>query len=130
MADHRGKPSLQAYASNRLNPLANGGPFVHSVINQSHRCTSRRATKGNGQHADGLTPAEVRAIVAQIDDRFGRGHAREALIKYLSTHAELRLSGRFSDAVGRALFAAVAEATLLAAWMSDSEKKQRDNHAT
>lgn len=57
-------------------------------------------------------------IFAQLDDRFGGGHAREALIKYLSTDAERMLNGRYSDAVGRALFAAVAEATLLAAWMS------------
>lgn len=57
-------------------------------------------------------------IFAQLDDRFGGGHAREALIQYLSTDAERMLNGRYSDTVGRVLFAAVAEATLLAAWMS------------
>jgi hypothetical protein len=54
----------------------------------------------------------------QLDDRFGGGHARQALIQYLSTDAERMLNGRYDDAVGRALFSAVGEATLLAAWMS------------
>jgi transcriptional regulator with XRE-family HTH domain len=57
-------------------------------------------------------------MFAQLDDRFGGGHARQALIQYLSTDAERMLNGRYSDTVGRALFGAVAEATLLGAWMS------------
>ena len=39
-------------------------------------------------------------------------------IQYLSTDAERLLHGRYTEAVGRALFSATAEATLLAAWMS------------
>lgn len=54
----------------------------------------------------------------QLDDRFGGGHARTSLIQYLSTDAERMLRGRYTEAVGRALFSATAEATLLAAWMS------------
>jgi hypothetical protein len=57
-------------------------------------------------------------VFDRLDDRFGGGHARTALIQYLSTDADRMLSGRYSDAVGRALFAAVGEATLLGAWMS------------
>jgi hypothetical protein len=57
-------------------------------------------------------------MFTKLDDRFGGGHAREALIKYLQTDAERLLHGRFSDTVGRALFSATAEATLLAAWMT------------
>ena len=57
-------------------------------------------------------------MFAQLDDRFGGGHARGALIHYLSTDAERLLRGRYTDNTGRALFSAVAEATLLAAWMS------------
>jgi len=57
-------------------------------------------------------------MFAQLDDRFGGGHARGALIHYLSTDAERLLRGRYTDSTGRALFSAVAEATLLAAWMS------------
>ena len=54
----------------------------------------------------------------QLDDRFGGGHARQALIQYLSSDGERLLRGRYTEAVGRALFSSVAEATLLAAWMS------------
>lgn len=54
----------------------------------------------------------------QLDDRFGGGNARQALIQYLSTDAERLLHGRFTGEVGRELYAAVAEATLLAAWMT------------
>jgi transcriptional regulator with XRE-family HTH domain len=63
-------------------------------------------------------------MFVQLDDRFGGGHARQALIQYLSTDGERLLCGRYTDAVGRALFSAVAEATLLGAWMSyDSAPK-------
>jgi tetratricopeptide (TPR) repeat protein len=69
-------------------------------------------------------------LFTQLDDRFGGGHARQALVQYLSTDAERLLHGRFSDSVGHALFSATAEATLLAAWMSydsapDSSLAQR-----
>ena len=46
-------------------------------------------------------------MFAELDDRFGGGHAREALIQYLSIDADRMLSGRYSDAVGRELFSAV-----------------------
>jgi hypothetical protein len=54
----------------------------------------------------------------QLDDRFGGGHARQALLQYLSGDGDRLLRGRFTEAVGSALFSSVAEATLLAAWMS------------
>ena len=57
-------------------------------------------------------------MFAKLDDRYGGGHARHALVQYLRTDADRMLSGRYSDAIGRELFAAVGEATLLAAWMS------------
>jgi len=57
-------------------------------------------------------------LFAQLDDRFGGGHARESLIQYLSTDGERLLRGRYPESVGSAVFSAVAEATLLAAWMT------------
>ena len=54
----------------------------------------------------------------KLDDRFGGGHARQAVVAYLSSDGDRLLSGRFTEAVGSALFSSVAEATLLAAWMS------------
>lgn len=57
-------------------------------------------------------------MFAQLDDRFGGDHARRSVIQYLSADVAPLLRGSYSDAVGRALFATVAEATLLAGWMS------------
>jgi transcriptional regulator with XRE-family HTH domain len=54
----------------------------------------------------------------QLDDRFGGGHARSALIQYLSGDGDRLLRGRYTATVGSVLFSSVAEATLLAAWMS------------
>jgi transcriptional regulator with XRE-family HTH domain len=74
-----------------------------------------------GVHIGMADVARFRSTVdmfVQLDDRFGGGHARETLIQYLRTDAERLLRGRYTDAVGKALFSATAEATLLAAWMS------------
>jgi transcriptional regulator with XRE-family HTH domain len=57
-------------------------------------------------------------VFTELDDRFGGGNARQALVQYLSTEADRMLNGKFDDATGRKLFSAVGEATLLAAWMS------------
>lgn len=57
-------------------------------------------------------------LFAQLDNSFGGGHARRALIQYLNDEVEHLLRGQFTDTVGAALFSAAAHATLLAAWMS------------
>jgi len=58
-------------------------------------------------------------LFAQLDNRFGGGHARQSLIQYLATDAKRMLRGEFvDDSTRQALFSAVAEATLLAAWMA------------
>jgi tetratricopeptide (TPR) repeat protein len=54
----------------------------------------------------------------QLDDRFGGGNARQALIQYLASDGERLLQGRFTEEVGRELHSAVADATRLAAWMT------------
>src|SRR5258708_6718643 len=57
-------------------------------------------------------------LFAQLDNRFGGGHARHALIQFLAGDVEPLLRGRYRDKAGADLFSAAAEATLLAAWMS------------
>ena len=54
----------------------------------------------------------------ELDNRFGGGHARDALIAYLQADAVRLLRGRYPDSVGRTLLSAVAEATQLAAWLT------------
>jgi hypothetical protein len=55
---------------------------------------------------------------SMLDGKFGGGHARRALIQYLHTDVRPMLEGKHSDTVGRELHSAVAEALLLAGWMS------------
>jgi tetratricopeptide (TPR) repeat protein len=57
-------------------------------------------------------------LFVSLDNRFGGGHARQSLIQYLASDGKRLLRGRFSETVGVALFPALAEATLLAAWMT------------
>lgn len=70
---------------------------------------------GLGDVAAVKTTADV---FAELDDRFGGDHARHAAIQYLSAEVTPLLHGRYTEQVGRALFSTVAEATLLAGWMS------------
>lgn len=73
------------------------------------------ARVGLGDVAAVKTTADM---FAQLDDRFGGGHARHSLIQYLNNDVVPLLRGRYTEQVGRALFSTVAEATLLAGWMS------------
>ncbi|MFJ8026320.1 hypothetical protein [Streptomyces sp. NPDC096311] len=57
-------------------------------------------------------------MFAQLDDQFGGDHARHAIIQYLSNDVLPMLRGKYTEQVGRALYSTVAEATLLAGWMS------------
>ena len=43
-------------------------------------------------------------LFVQLDNRFGGGHARAALVQYLSIDAERLLRGRYSETTGRALY--------------------------
>lgn len=65
--------------------------------------------------------ARVRKSVGmfdQLDGQFGGVHMRRSLIQYLQDDASALLAGTYTAGTGRALFAAVAEAALLAAWAS------------
>ena len=57
-------------------------------------------------------------LFRSLDNAYGGGHARQALIRYLESEAEPMLRGRYSEAIGRALFGAVADLTRLAGWTS------------
>ncbi|MFE9648193.1 hypothetical protein ACFYO0_29565 [Streptomyces sp. NPDC006365] len=55
---------------------------------------------------------------SMLDGKFGGGHARRALIQYLHTDVRPMLAGKYSDETGKQLHSAVAEALMLAGWMS------------
>ncbi|BBA96868.1 putative regulatory protein [Actinacidiphila reveromycinica] len=65
--------------------------------------------------------AAVRAVgdlFRSLDHAYGGGHARQALVRYLEHEAEPLLRGSYGDALGRRLFASVADLTRLAGWTS------------
>ncbi|MEU8364362.1 hypothetical protein AB0C27_50925 [Nonomuraea sp. NPDC048882] len=55
-------------------------------------------------------------IFANMGFQFGGGHARSALIQYYNREVVPMLDGKFTEAVGRSLYAAAAEITELVAW--------------
>ncbi|MFC1412947.1 regulator [Streptacidiphilus sp. N1-12] len=57
-------------------------------------------------------------LFRSLDNAYGGGHARQALIRYLESEAEPMLRGRYNEAIGRSLFGAVADLTRLAGWTS------------
>ena len=75
-----------------------------------------------GNRAIGAVDVEMIRSTADafsmLDGKFGGGHARRALIQYLHTDVRPMLDGKYSDDVGKQLYSAVAEALLLAGWMS------------
>ncbi|MGH3281088.1 MAG: helix-turn-helix domain-containing protein [Trebonia sp.] len=106
-----------AFRRGRLDPRAWGDASLKWLVDPGHvpdePATGVRIGTGD--------VARLRATVdmfAELDNRFGGGHAREALVQYLSIDGERLLHARYSEAVGRELFSAVGEATLLAAWMT------------
>jgi len=58
------------------------------------------------------------ALFAELDNRFGGACARRSLIHFLDCDAAALLAGSYTEETGRELFAAVSEASLLAAWTS------------
>ncbi|UGQ09955.1 regulator [Yinghuangia sp. ASG 101] len=78
------------------------------------------------QRAEGVRvgPGDVVAVRAvgeafrRLDNSFGGGHARQALVRYLDTEVTTMLRGSYNAAVGRDLFAAAAVLTRLVGWMA------------
>ncbi|TKA08586.1 regulator [Actinacidiphila oryziradicis] len=57
-------------------------------------------------------------LFRSLDNAYGGGHARQALVRYLEHEAEPMLRGTYGEALGRRLFGSVADLTRLAGWTS------------
>ncbi|MEU8504380.1 collagen-like protein [Streptomyces brevispora] len=81
----------------------------------------RQTDRGSGQKVSGGDVAALRSVAElfrTLDNAYGGGHARQALVRYLEHEAEPMLRGTYGEATGRRLFAAAADLTRLAGWTS------------
>ncbi|GHH94869.1 regulator [Streptomyces capillispiralis] len=79
------------------------------------------AERGPGHRVTGGDIAALRSVgelFRTLDDAYGGGHARQALVRYLEHECEPMLRGTYGEQTGRRLFAAAAELTRLAGWTS------------
>jgi len=80
---------------------------------------SRQTTSGRRVGAPDIVAVQTTtAMFADLDNRYGGGHARHGLISFLSADVAALLRGRYDAATGERLFSTVAEAMLLAGWMA------------
>jgi hypothetical protein len=124
------RPGLPGIPAQTRRPLTPGALGVGSA-------GAGPAAVGHGEAVPGAAPsahaprglqrvgrgdvAAVRAVgdlFRSLDNAYGGGHARQALIRYLESEAEPMLRGRYSEPIGRSLFGAVADLTRLAGWTS------------
>lgn len=80
-----------------------------------------QAERGPGQKVTGGDIAALRSVAdlfRSLDDMYGGGHARQALVRYLEHECEPMLRGTYGEQTGRQLFAAAADLTRLAGWTS------------
>lgn len=79
----------------------------------------RQTDRGAGERVGSGDVAALRSVselFRALDNTYGGGHARQALVRYLEHEAEPMLRGSYGEAVGRRLFSAVADLTRLAGW--------------
>ncbi|WP_458243350.1 regulator [Streptomyces sp. MAI_2237] len=77
--------------------------------------------RGPGQRVTGGDIAALRSVgelFRTLDNMYGGGHARQALVRYLEHECEPMLRGAYGEQTGRKLFAAAADLTRLAGWTS------------
>ncbi|MEV2214537.1 regulator [Streptomyces sp. NPDC050997] len=77
--------------------------------------------RGPGQKVTGGDISALRSVgelFRSLDDMYGGGHARQALVRYLEHECEPMLRGTYGEQTGRRLFAAAADLTRLAGWTS------------
>ncbi|MET7612749.1 regulator [Streptomyces seoulensis] len=91
---------------------AQAGP-VRAPTPPVERPSGHRVTGG-----DLAALRSVGELFRALDDQYGGGHARQALVRYLEHECEPMLRGSYSEQTGRRLFGAAADLTRLAGWTS------------
>jgi len=113
-ADLAGSPDLLA-------PSVRVAPWNDATLSW---LVGMRHDVANGSGAKKVTAADVEALTDmtdmydRMDGQHGGGHARRSLLEFLDTDVPRLIGGRYSSEVAPDLYRAVAQATLLGAWMS------------
>ncbi|MEU0197518.1 MULTISPECIES: regulator [unclassified Streptomyces] len=113
----RGEPAaarIPAQGRPALRPPAEPGvPSLPRQRGQAERGPGQKVTAG-----DIAALRSVGELFRTLDDAYGGGHARQALVRYLEHECEPMLRGTYGEQTGRRLFAAAADLTRLAGWTS------------
>jgi|GEM_PF-880594 len=116
---HADQARSQDVLSAPLDPAAWNAAALAWLLSQPDNALPGTTSQGRAVgHTDVMRVRASSALFAELDNRFGGAHARRSLIHFLDRDAAALLAGRYTDDVGRELFAAVSEASLLAAWTS------------
>ncbi len=120
-ADSANPASLAAIESDpRLWSAASLAWALHASEGPGARKTLARVRDGhdNVGRSDVLAVRTTARMFNVLDFHFGGGHARYLFVEFLNRDVAALLRGTYSEAIGRQLFSAVAEATLIGAWMA------------
>ncbi|CAL9543679.1 55.5 kDa and 49.5 kDa sporulation proteins [Streptomyces sp. enrichment culture] len=93
-------------------PAGHGSPAARRRT-PAERAPGQRVTAG-----DLAALRSVGELFRALDDMYGGGHARQALVRYLEHELEPMLRGTYGEQTGRRLFAAAADLTRLVGWTS------------
>ncbi|MEW2047012.1 regulator [Streptomyces sp. NPDC005476] len=125
----QGRPALRSTASQQP-PSGHPGPAPALVTPGPAAVPRQRgqggerglgSERGPGQRVTGGDISALRSVgelFRTLDDRYGGGHARQALVRYLEHECEPMLRGAYGEQTGRRLFGAAADLTRLAGWTS------------
>jgi len=64
------------------------------------------------------TVRRITGVYRSLDNRYGGGHVRESVVRFLDGEVSVLLRGRYDTRTGMSLLSAAAEATQLAGWAS------------
>ncbi|MFI6032750.1 regulator [Streptomyces sp. NPDC051315] len=113
-----GRPASAKSSARSAPPAVLSAPAHGALGVPRQRGTAER---GPGQRVTGGDIAALRSVgelFRTLDNMYGGGHARQALVRYLEHECEPMLRGTYGEQTGRRLFGAAADLTRLAGWTS------------
>jgi hypothetical protein len=118
-----GCPSVPAQGGRGAAPAGRGAP-AGPALGRAPVPRQRQADRVQRGPGHRVTPGDIAALRSvselfrTLDQTYGGGHARQALVRYLEHEGEPMLRGTYGETTGRRLFGAIADLTRLAGWTS------------